>query len=600
MQEDPDSSYDSGARAFAGGWEAAAFARIHAAALPHIPSQPGLVLDVGAGSGRDAAWFACRGWRVVAVEPAGALREVAGQLHRMPGIAWENDRLPGLERTLRLGLSFDLVWLSAVWMHVAPADRARAFRKLVTLLKPGGRMMLSLRRGPDTSGRPMHPVDPAEVERLAGEHGLTVRAAAESEDAMGRAEVRWTVMVLPLPDDGTGALPLIRGIVLQDRKAATYKLALVRVLARIADQSAAMARHHDDHVEVPLGLVALYWLRMFKALTAEDILRAPSHRGCSGLGFMKAAHAAIAEVPALGLRPGASFDPLRGRWVARAIGDAAATITRMPAHYLPSADGRPIFPTDYRTLPTVSGQERLVIDPPFLWAFGSTRIPLHVWAALRRLAAWIEPMLLAEWSRLSVGYATRQGRAVSLDTVLRALRWISPERDTLRVRRIAAGLIAAGRPVHCVWTGARPADADRIEIDHCFPFAAWPCDDLWNLMPASRRANQHKSDRLVSAAMLVSAEDRIRSWWDTAYRRTADPLRYRQFEEEARATLPVEGSSIEPRIHGSGLADVAGVDDWQVAGLGGSGDGAIFAALLYQRLRLRQDQNLPEWHGIAG
>jgi hypothetical protein len=35
-------------------------------------------------------------------------------------IRWENDRLPGLERTLRLGVSFDLVWLSAVWMHVAP------------------------------------------------------------------------------------------------------------------------------------------------------------------------------------------------------------------------------------------------------------------------------------------------------------------------------------------------------------------------------------------------------------------------------------------------------------------------------------------------
>ena len=539
MQDDPVSSYDSGARSFADGWEAVEFARAHAAALPHIPSQPGLVLDIGAGSGRDAAWFAGQGWRVVAVEPAGALRQLAGQLHRVPGVTWENDRLPGLERTLRLGLSFDLVWLSAVWMHVAPADRGRAFRKLVTLLKPGGRMMLSLRRGPDACGRPMYPVEPAEIERLAGEHGLAVRGMVECEDLMGRAEVRWTTMVLQLPDDGTGALPLIRGIVLQDRKAATYKLALLRVLARIADQSAAMVRHHDDHVELPLGLVALYWLRMFKALTAEDIPQAPNHRGATGLGFMKVAYAAIGEVPALELRPGASFDPLRGRWVARAIGDAAATIARMPARYLTYADGRPIFPTDYRGTPVVSKHSRLVVDPSLLWSYGSTRLPLHIWTALRRLAAWIEPMLLAEWSCLSVGYAARQGRVVSLDTVLRALRWISPEHDTLRVRRIAAGLIEAGRPIHCVWTEARLANADRIEIDHCFPFAAWPCDDLWNLLPASRRANQHKSDRLVSAAMLATAEDRIREWWATAYRNPAEPLRCRQFEEEARATLPV-------------------------------------------------------------
>lgn len=40
-----------------------------------IPRLPGTVLDVGAGSGRDAAWFASQGHDVVAVEPSGdALR----------------------------------------------------------------------------------------------------------------------------------------------------------------------------------------------------------------------------------------------------------------------------------------------------------------------------------------------------------------------------------------------------------------------------------------------------------------------------------------------------------------------------------------------
>jgi SAM-dependent methyltransferase len=89
--------------------------------LDLVPERPGLVLDVGAGAGRDAAWFAVRGWGVVAVEPAEGMRQEALRRHGGDAtIRWLNDRLPGLEAAHRLGLMFDLIWLSAVWQHVAP------------------------------------------------------------------------------------------------------------------------------------------------------------------------------------------------------------------------------------------------------------------------------------------------------------------------------------------------------------------------------------------------------------------------------------------------------------------------------------------------
>ena len=452
-------------------WEQVEFERAHRSVLPFIPTTPGLVLDLGAGSGRDAAWFAARGWTVVAVEPAAGLREVARSLHPSDAIRWESDRLPGLERTLRLGLAFDLVWLSAVWMHVAPPDRRRAFRKLATLLKPGGRTMLSLRHGPPPPDRPMHPVDAGEIETLAVEHGLSIRTMFRSEDRLGRAEISWTTLILELPDGATGALPLLRGVILDDRKSATYRLALVRVLARIADQSAALARHDGDHVEVPLGLVALYWLRMFKALIAVDIPQAPSNRGLQGLGFVREAFSSIADIPAIELRPGASFEHRRGLWLTRALGDAASTIRTMPAHFLTFADGRPIFPTEYRGRPRLAPGESLAIEPELLWRFGTTRVPVHIWTALRRLSAWVEPMLLAEWSQLSIAFASAQGRHMDQGTVLRALRWIDPLRDTTKVREIAARLLDGGRPIHCVWSGTRSTDVRSIEIDHCFPYS---------------------------------------------------------------------------------------------------------------------------------
>jgi SAM-dependent methyltransferase len=104
----------------------------------YLPTQSALVLDVGAGSGRDAAWLVSRGHQVIAVEPSGQMRTRGQRLHGSERIRWINDRLPGLEAVHRLGLSFDFILLNAVWMHVVPADRRRAFRKLITLLKPGG------------------------------------------------------------------------------------------------------------------------------------------------------------------------------------------------------------------------------------------------------------------------------------------------------------------------------------------------------------------------------------------------------------------------------------------------------------------------------
>jgi SAM-dependent methyltransferase len=56
--------------------------------LDLIPQTPGTVLDVGAGSGRDAAWFALQGHDVVAVEPSNSMRAEAQRLHVDPRVQW--------------------------------------------------------------------------------------------------------------------------------------------------------------------------------------------------------------------------------------------------------------------------------------------------------------------------------------------------------------------------------------------------------------------------------------------------------------------------------------------------------------------------------
>jgi hypothetical protein len=89
-------------------------------------------------------------------------------------------------------------------------------------------------------------------------------------------------MLVRLPHDGTGALPLLRHVGLNDAKSSTYKLTLLRVVTRIADGVAGMARDAgEEHVAVPLGLAGLYWLRLYKPLLEAGLpqrTRLPSPR----------------------------------------------------------------------------------------------------------------------------------------------------------------------------------------------------------------------------------------------------------------------------------------------------------------------------------
>jgi SAM-dependent methyltransferase len=69
----------------------------HRAVLHLIPAAPSRILDIGSGTGRDAAWFASNGHHVVAVEPTEAMRQPAMALHPSPRIEWLNDSLPDLD-----------------------------------------------------------------------------------------------------------------------------------------------------------------------------------------------------------------------------------------------------------------------------------------------------------------------------------------------------------------------------------------------------------------------------------------------------------------------------------------------------------------------
>jgi SAM-dependent methyltransferase len=557
--------YDQHAARLVEQYESLSFEAVHENLLDLLPPTGATVLDVGAGSGRDAAWLADHGYEVVAVEPSAAMLAHARVLHPSSRIHWVSDSLPDLANVRRLGLSFDLILLSAVWMHIPPGLRQRALRKLATLLAPKGRIAISLRLGAPDVTRAMYEVSLAELAGMARQFGLRTVHTHASDDRLGRSEVSWTNVVLGLPDDGLGALPLLRHLILVDEKASTYKIALLRVLARIADSAAGLARYEEDAVVVPLGLVSLFWLRMFKPLLEHALPQMPASRLGTGPGFVTHSFLELRPVTAVELRIGSTFSGQTARHLHRSLSEISQLIRNMPANYLrwPSSD-KPIFEVTRRRMATTPDQ--LQIDAAFLWSLGDFRIPLDIWHALSHYNVWIEPVLAAEWVRLIESYdgGTRP-EIRTLATTL--LAWVDPVRDTSFARTAVERIRAAGKPVYCVWTGMRLHD--QYDVDHCFPFSAWPCGDAWNLMPASKPVNIQKSNRLVTRAALERASEKIHTWWRDAFLDQDEHMR-RQFFLEAAQTLPLLNTMPEPadvidamQVHRIRLANDQGLRPWE-------------------------------------
>lgn len=164
-----------------------------------LPDQPGLACDIGAGSGRDATWLARMGWDVIAVEPTDELRKLgeqhtSSQTAQFGSVTWLDDRLPELKQLRALDQRFQLILISAVWMHLKPDEHERAMCIISELLVPDGLLVISLRHGPDDAGR-FHPFETNDIIELAQTCELTVSRDVRRIPDTKRSLVSWDYLV---------------------------------------------------------------------------------------------------------------------------------------------------------------------------------------------------------------------------------------------------------------------------------------------------------------------------------------------------------------------------------------------------------------------
>ena len=188
--------YDVNTKNLISQYDSVSFESLHSDWIRYIPEN-GVVLDIGAGSGRDARYLSERGLKVYAVEPATSLMLAAERNSSGHDITWYQDDLPNLNQIKTLDVPFDLILLSAVWMHLSTDERVISMKTMSSLLGAGGRLVITLRHGEFNDGRVAFPVSADDVCQLADQNGLSLLLKTDlAVDQLGRGEVVWQTVVL--------------------------------------------------------------------------------------------------------------------------------------------------------------------------------------------------------------------------------------------------------------------------------------------------------------------------------------------------------------------------------------------------------------------
>lgn len=143
-------------------------------------------------------------------------------------------------------------------------------------------------------------------------------------------------------------------------------------------------------------------------------------------------------------------------------------------------------------------------------ALGHVHMRGDVWREFCLLGHWIGEALVLRWAELV--HEISRGRVPVASVVERLLVFPNTQRDQSHVRSLYAALPG----LECVWTGIS-VKSGNLEVDHVVPFTLWHNNDVWNLLPASRAANNQKRDALVSRNTLLRRRDAVIGCWEHAH-----------------------------------------------------------------------------------
>lgn len=108
-------------------------------------------------------------------------------------VTWKSDTLPELPSINEN--TYDVILISAVWMHLTKEQQSQSLKRLSTLLNDNGILVITLRHGEFNDGRKAFDVNAARLIEEAKAFHLTVFYTDNDTDQLNRPDVCWETVV---------------------------------------------------------------------------------------------------------------------------------------------------------------------------------------------------------------------------------------------------------------------------------------------------------------------------------------------------------------------------------------------------------------------
>lgn len=466
------------------------------------------ILDVGCGTGRDLSVLLGNGKDAYGVDPSREMLIAAHQTLEAQGFSGEGRLFVGSLPDLSLfGESeFDGVLCSAVLMHLPEEELFDAVYALRRVIRPNGTLLVSVpvtrddvdpvtRR--DGGGRLFTELPAPKLHLLFERVGFVVRESENVGDSLGRDGISWCVTEFRLEESADRPLHLVESVLSRDKKDATYKLALFRALAEIAQ-----TQHHlavftrDGKVKIPVQAIADKWLLYYWPIfESEQFICQRTGEKCGATNGVSIRRPLLGLIECFrssggmsgfhaSLNSGSLSRDAERLWK-KARSKFQDTIWNMPVRHAGGGHFS-VFQYD-RTDKSVCMDSNL-------------------WRELCLTGSWIQDATILRWAELTEQLSKGVVRASTVIDCLLAIP--DPARNVNDAKGYYSKL---GKRV-CVWSGS-PLSDGRFDIDHAMPFSLWRNNELWNLFPADPAINSNKSDKLPTYAILNRRRDAIVDYW---------------------------------------------------------------------------------------
>lgn len=484
----------------------------------------GLTVDLGCGSGRDTQYLHEKDYKVIGLDASEGMQNEARARH--PGIEFRQGQLPNLAELK--DSSVENMLCSGVFMHLPEEDLIPAALNCRRVMSPQGILILSFRDNevpttPDATApidqRLFTSVSAGRLALLFESIGMRVLYQGTAIDSGGRGFEWKTLVIQNTATAFSDGIARIQGVLEHDRTTATYKLALIRALCRIALKEPACVqwRLSGEEVLVPVRKISEYWLKFYwglqgvKQTTGQDLaFRADISR-------LKEQYLSDFHLISTAIESGEELPVL----VKAALKKIASTLVRGPVHHSGSHSS-PIF--------SYWGDLNRPLNScnPSADALNHfIAVPGQIWRDLIQFNQWINDSVQIRWAELTV----EMDKEAEFSTVLSLLRK-EYEDDLRKTQEIRTWLL--GRSLNrSVWSG-RTIEAKVFEVDHIIPFAVAKNNDLWNLVPAIVKENRDKSDQIPTQRALEVARSGIRDYWE--FYQTKSPNRFSRQLKDALGT----------------------------------------------------------------